>query len=97
VQVRIIPVTDDQREYARAILEKLREHDFRVEADDRSEKVGLKIREAELQKIPYMLIVGAREVEEDTVSVRRKGKGDMGPRQVEKLIEDMMEEIRSRK
>ncbi len=97
VQVKVIPVTDDQREYARAVLEKLKENDFRVEVDDRSEKIGLKIREAELQKIPYMLIVGAREVEGDTVSVRRKGKGDMGPRQVEKLIKDMMEEVRSRK
>ena len=97
VQVKVIPVTDDQRAYAEAAFEKLRKGNFRVEVDDRSEKVGLKIREAELQKVPYMLIVGAREVEDGTVSVRRKGEGEIGAFTLERLIRKLRKEVESRK
>lgn len=78
VQLKVLPVSDEFNSYAEACALKLREEGFRVETDSRSEKIGAKIRDAETGKIPYMLIVGAREEEEKSVSVRRHKKGDQG-------------------
>ncbi|MGB9808507.1 MAG: threonine--tRNA ligase, partial [Caldanaerobacter sp.] len=69
VQVRVLPISEKHHEYARKVYERLQEHDIRVELDDRNEKIGYKIREAQVQKIPYMLIVGDKEVEEGNVSL----------------------------
>ena len=78
VQVKIIPITDAQHEYANKILTQLKEEGIRAEIDDRSEKMQAKIRDAQLQKIPYMLIIGNREVESNSVSVRQRDEQDLG-------------------
>ena len=78
VQVKILPITDNQHEYAYKVKEEFQAKGIRVEVDDRNEKTGYKIREAQLQKIPYMLIVGEKEVESNTVSVRSRENGDLG-------------------
>ncbi len=79
VQVRVIPIADRHIDYARKVAADLMEARVRVEVDDRSEKMGYKIREAQLEKVPYMLVAGDREAGEGTVSVRSRGKGDLGP------------------
>ena len=93
-QIRILPITDNQHEYAYKIREEYRKNGIRVEVDDRNEKTGYKIREAQLAKIPYMLIVGEKEVEGNTVSVRSRAKGDMGVKTVEEFLEEAIEEIK---
>ena len=77
-QVRILPISERHHEKAREIYQQLFDAGMRVEIDERSEKIGYKIREAQLQKIPYMLIIGDKEAESGTVSVRRRGEGDLG-------------------
>ena len=79
VQAVVVPVTDEILDYAREVHKKIREAAFRVDLDDRSETVANKIRQAEVLKIPYMLVVGKREAAEGTVSVREHSKGDTGP------------------
>jgi len=93
VQVKVLPITEKQHEYARRIAEALKEDGFRVELDDRNEKVGYKIREAEVQKIPYMLVVGAKETESGLVAVRKRGKGDVGAMTIEKFSADLRVEV----
>jgi len=93
VQAAVLPISDGQREAARKLEERLLEADIRVQVDYRAEKIGKKIRDAELEKIPYMLILGAREAEAGAVSLRRKGQGDLGVFSVEALIERMKQEI----
>jgi threonyl-tRNA synthetase len=93
VQVRVLPISEKHHEYARKVYERLQEHDIRVELDDRNEKIGYKIREAQLQKIPYMLIVGDREVEEGNVSLRSRKDGDLGPISLDNFIEKILKEI----
>lgn len=93
-QVVMIPVSDDQNEYAYECAEKLKAKGIRVETDDRSEQIGGKIRDAETSKIPYMLIVGNKEMENDTVSVRRHGKGDIGVFDFSEFISTLEEEIK---
>ena len=78
VQVTLLPISEKQHGYAQKIEKKLKEIGFRVHTDLRNEKIGFKIREAEVQKVPYMLVVGAREEENTTLSVRHKGEGDLG-------------------
>ena len=78
MQVEVLPITDRHLGYSRQLAEKLRAVGVRVEVDDRNEKVGYKIREAQMAKIPYMLIIGDRELKEGTVSVRARSEGDMG-------------------
>lgn len=97
VQARLLPVTDRAVEYSRKVEEKFRAAGLRVELDDRSEKIGHKIREAELAKIPIMLIIGDREVESGQVSVRRRSLGDLGALDADKLLEDMRLEIETRR
>lgn len=95
-QVRILPLTDKQAEYARQVETSLRAADFRAAVDARSEKVGARIRDAQLQKIPYMLILGPREAEAGMVSVRSRSAGDQGGMKIEALIEKMTAEVASR-
>ena len=90
-----MPITDKQREYALKITEDLRKEGMRVELDDRQEKIGYKIREAQLNKIPYMLILGDKEVENKQVGVRARGQGDIGAMDEEKFIEKIKEEIKN--
>ncbi|MDN5364399.1 MAG: threonyl-tRNA synthetase [Eubacteriales bacterium] len=93
VQVRIMTVTDRGNEHARKVHETLSAHGIRSELDLRNEKIGYKIREAQLEKIPYMLVVGDREVEAGTVAVRQRGRGDLGPMEVEAFLRKVQEEV----
>ena len=85
VQVKLLPVTDRAADYAKEIAAKLSAQGFRVEVDGRNEKIGKKIREAQLDKIPYMLVVGDRDMEAGTVSVRHRGEGDLGAMSLEQF------------
>ena len=78
VQVKVLPVTDRAAEYADQVAAQLTENGFRVEVDHRNEKIGKKIREAQLEKTPYMLVVGDRDMENGTVSPRHRAAGDLG-------------------
>lgn len=93
VQAIVLPITDDHLEYARQVKARLEGENLRVEVDERSEKIGFKIREAETQKIPYMLVVGAQEVKENLVSVRRRRQGDLGKFDLSKFTDMVKEEI----
>ena len=83
MQVKVLPVTDRAAEYAAQISRSLEAQNFRVEVDGRNEKIGKKIREAQLEKIPYMLVVGDRDMEAGTVSVRHRAEGDLGAMSLE--------------
>ena len=96
VQVQILPISDKFIPYAENILSKLKNNDIRAEIDDRSEKIGKKIRDTELAKIPLMLIIGEKEVNEEMVSVRRQGKGDEGTKTVEEFIELVKAEVKNK-
>jgi threonyl-tRNA synthetase len=89
VQAVVMPITDRQLGYARKVHTQLEEAGFRAELDDRKEKINLKIREAQMQKIPYMLVVGDREAEAGSVAVRHRKHGDMGAKPVEQFIEEL--------
>lgn len=97
VQVKILPITDNQHDYAYEIKEKLQTKGIRVEVDDRNEKTGYKIREAQLQKIPYMLIVGEKEVEGNTVSIRSREDGDIGVKAVEDFVKEILNQVENKK
>ncbi len=94
VQLRILTIADRHIEYGQTVRTQLTQAGFRVELDDRQEKIGLKIREAQLQKVPYMLVIGDREVDNGTVAFRSRKDGDQGPRAVDALIEALAEEVR---
>ncbi len=96
VQARVLPVSEKVAAYGRSVFERLREAGIRAELDDRNEKLNYRIREAQLQKIPYMLIVGARESQDGTVSLRRRTDGDAGVVPVEGFLADLAAEISSR-
>ncbi|HLH44489.1 MAG TPA: threonine--tRNA ligase [Bryobacteraceae bacterium] len=89
VQAVVMPITDRQLEYAKKVHTQLEEAGFRAQLDDRKEKVNLKIREAQMQKIPYMLVVGDREAEAGSVAVRHRKHGDMGAKPVAQFIEEL--------
>lgn len=93
VQVKILPIADTHIPYSKKIKEKLEEKGIRVELDDRSEKVGYKIREAQLQKITYVLIIGDKEIENNAVGVRSRKDGDIGQMQLEEFINRAVKEI----
>ncbi|MEX0845760.1 MAG: threonine--tRNA ligase [Balneolaceae bacterium] len=95
-QVRILPISDEQNSYGEYCLEKLQEIGVRAEIDARSEQIGGKIRDAETSKTPYMLIVGAKEVENKTVSVRRHKKGDIGTFDFSDFLTDVKTEIQTK-
>ncbi|SHE83267.1 threonyl-tRNA synthetase [Thermoanaerobacter uzonensis DSM 18761] len=93
VQVKVLPISDKHYAYAQNVYGRLLENDIRAELDDRNEKIGYKIREAQLQKIPYMLIVGDKEVEQGTVSLRSRKEGDLGAISLNEFIEKILKEI----
>lgn len=95
-QARVIPVSQAYEAYASEVTEKLLAAGIRAEADRRNEKLGYKIREAQLEKIPYMLVVGENEVSNGTLSVRKRGEGDLGARKVEEVINTILEDIRNK-
>ena len=96
VQVKILPISDKFLSYSQNVLTELKNNDIRAEIDDRSEKIGKKIRDTELAKVPLMLIIGEKEVNENVVSVRRQGKGDEGTKTVIDLIKIISEEVKSK-
>jgi len=96
VQAILLPIADRHLDYARSIRDQLAPAGLRVELDERQEKIGYKIREAQLQKIPYMLVVGDKEVSEGTVSVRTRAGGDQGGRRVDDFVRDAVDEVRRR-
>jgi threonyl-tRNA synthetase len=97
LQVKILPISDKFMDYAKDVLQRLKKADIRAEIDDRQEKIGRKIRDTELMKVPYMLVVGEKEMNESKVSVRRQGKGDMGTKFVEEFLQEVVTEIKERR
>jgi threonyl-tRNA synthetase len=95
-QVILLPIADRHNNLAEDLYDFFRENGIRVEKDFRNEKIGFKIREAEVQKIPYMLVIGDAEVESGIPSVRRKGQGDLGAIPKEDLIVKINEEIKNK-
>ena len=93
VQARILTVTDDQKQYAEKLFDQLRHDDWRVELDDRNEKLGYKIREAQLAKIPYALVIGDKEVAAETVAPRRRGGENLPPEKLADFIERLRAEV----
>lgn len=96
VQATILPISDKFNDYAYEIEKKMKEKGIRVEVDDRAEKIGYKIREARLQRVPYMLIVGEQEVENESVSVRERDNGDQGQIKLDEFISNIMDEIKNK-
>lgn len=95
-QVKILPISDKFNEYAYELKNILSKNDIRVTVDDRAEKIGFKIREAQLSKIPYSLVVGEKELEEKTVSVRKRGEGDKGSMKFDDFIQMILDEVQSK-
>ena len=96
VQMTVLPIADRHLPYAREVAARLAAAGLRATVDDRQEKVNLKIREAQLQKIPYMLVVGDREAAEGAVSVRSRSKGDLGARALDRFLADALAEVASK-
>ena len=96
VQVKLLPVADRHLDYVYEIKKALEEKGMRVEVDGRSEKIGYKIREAQLEKVPYMFIIGDKDIEAQTVSVRHRKEGDLGAMKLEQFIEMAVEEINTK-
>jgi threonyl-tRNA synthetase len=97
LQVKILPISDKFMEFAESVKKQLKAAGVRVEIDDRSEKIGKKIRDTELQRVPYMLVVGEKETLENKLSVRRQGKGDLGMQDTQVFIDAIIQEIHERK
>jgi threonyl-tRNA synthetase len=97
VQVKILPISDKFGDYAKEVVQKLKNADIRAEIDDRNEKIGKKIRDTELLKVPYMLVVGEKEMNEGMVSVRRQGKGDAGAKTMDEFLQEVVAEVKERK
>lgn len=97
VQVKILTVTDRGREFSHEIRQAMEEQGIRAEVDERNEKIGYKIREAQLEKVPYMLVIGDREVENRTVAVRKRGQGDQGAVSLREFINTVKEDIEQKR
>lgn len=97
VQVKILPISEKYSEYAEALAKRFKSEFIRFEIDERSEKIGYKIRQAQMEKVPYMLVVGEKEAEDGTVSVRKRGEGELGALNVDDFIAQIKEEIKGRK
>jgi len=97
IQISILPISDKYNDHAKKIENIFKDRGLRVEVDARAEKIGYKIREAQLQKIPYMLVVGEKEVEKGTVSVRSREEGDLGSANVEEFLEKVMEQVANKR
>jgi threonyl-tRNA synthetase len=96
VQVKVLPITDDLNDYAQKVVDRLKQASIRAEVDTRSEKIGAKIRDAEMLKVPYMFIVGGREAEDDAVSVRKHGSGDQGVMKVDEALTFLTKEVKDK-
>ncbi|MBO4217122.1 MAG: threonine--tRNA ligase, partial [Clostridia bacterium] len=96
VQVKVLPISDSYNEYANGVADKLEEAGIRAEVDSRSEKIGFKIREAQLEKIPYMLVVGEKEAQSGSVAVRTRTGKDLGAFEIGALVEKLTTEIKDR-
>ena len=96
VQATVLPLSQKFSEYGQKVTQRLKDAGFRVHYDDRNEKLQAKIRDAQLQKIPYMLVIGGKEAESGAVSVRHRSKGDLGPRPLEQFVADLRDEVDSR-
>ena len=97
LQVKILPISDKFMDYANTILKTLKNSDIRASIDDRQEKIGKKIRDTELARVPYMLVVGEKEMNEGKVAVRRQGKGDLGVKGVEEFVQELVAEVKERR
>jgi threonyl-tRNA synthetase len=97
IQVKVLPISDKFTDYAKSVSQILKKSDIRAEVDDRNEKIGKKIRDTELMKVPYMLVVGEKEMNENKVAIRRQGKGDVGTKWVEEFINETKAEIKERR
>ncbi len=97
LQVKILPISDKFMDYGEVVLKKLKAAGIRAEIDDRNEKIGKKIRDTELAKVPYMLVFGEKEIENNAVAVRKQGKGDQGVKNLEEFILEISLEIKERK
>jgi len=97
IQVKVLPISDKFLDYAKSVSDKLKKADIRSEVDDRNEKIGKKIRDTELLKVPYMLVVGEKEMTENKVAVRRQGKGDLGVKDVEQFLSEAVAEMKERR
>jgi threonyl-tRNA synthetase len=97
VQVKVLPISDKFLDYAKSVAGKLKKSDIRAEVDDRNEKIGKKIRDTELMRVPYMLVVGEKEMNENKVAVRRQGKGDLGVKDVSEFLHEIKIEVQERK
>jgi threonyl-tRNA synthetase len=97
LQVKILPISDKFMDYANTILKTLKNADIRAEIDDRNEKIGKKIRDTEMARVPYMLVIGEKEMAENQVAVRRQGKGDLGVKGLEEFTQDLATEINERR
>ncbi len=96
VQVKVLPISDKYMDYAKQVFDTLEEAGIRTEIDTRAEKIGYKIREAQMNKVPYMLVVGAKEEENKAVSVRSRFAGDEGQKELSAFMESVKEEIAAR-
>ena len=96
LQAQVLPITDKHHAFAQEVAKNLRGRGFRIAVDDRSEKVGFKIREAQLRKVPFMLVVGDKEIESGNVAVRNRKNGDLGPSSVEDLASTLGRLVRER-
>jgi threonyl-tRNA synthetase len=96
VQAIVLPISDPNLEYGRAVLAQLKAAGLRATLDERPEKIGFKIREAQLQKVPYMLVVGPREAADGTVAVRTRKGGDQGSQSLPAFIDRALAEVRDR-
>ena len=96
LQVKILPISDKFMDYANSVLDTLKKADIRAEIDDRSEKIGRKIRDTEMAKVPYMLVIGEKEMNEGKVAIRRQGKGDTGVKLVDEFVQEISAEIKDR-
>ncbi|MDR3715313.1 MAG: threonine--tRNA ligase [Puia sp.] len=96
LQVKILPISDKFLDYAQNLLQSLKNADIRAAVDDRNEKIGKKIRDTELSRTPYMLVIGEKEMSESRVSVRRQGKGDLGTKSIDEFVSELKAEIRER-
>ena len=97
LQVKVLPISDKFMDYAQTVLQSLKNADIRCELDDRNEKIGKKIRDTEIAKVPYMLVIGEKEMNENKISIRRQGKGDAGSKSLDEFIGEITAEIKSRK
>lgn len=95
VQVRLMPISEDQLPFVQEIQKQMEEAGLRVEVDGRNEKIGYRIREAQLQKIPYMLVVGEKEVQAKAVAVRSRKEGDLGVENVDAFIQRILDEVKN--